>query len=44
MVGLFESKAAAWNVKRIPEDFTFGEIEPDWDRMAPYVEKAMKRG
>ena len=25
----------------IPADFSFGE--PDWDRMAPYLEKAMKR-
>lgn len=43
MVGLFEGKAAAWNVNKIPETFSFGEIEPDWDRMAPYVEKAMSR-
>lgn len=43
MVGLFESKAAAWNVKKIPTDFSFGEIDPDWERMAPYVEKAMSR-
>ena len=27
----------------MPEDFSFGEIPPDWDRMGPYVEKAMKR-
>jgi glycine/D-amino acid oxidase-like deaminating enzyme len=44
MVGLFEAEAAAWNIKKIPDDFSFGEIEPDWDRMTPYVEKAMKRG
>ena len=43
MVGLFEPKAAAWNVGAIPRDFSFGEIEPDWERMAPYVEKAMGR-
>lgn len=43
MVGLFESAAAAWNVERIPADFSFGEIEPDWDRMGPFVEKAMSR-
>jgi glycine/D-amino acid oxidase-like deaminating enzyme len=28
MVGLFESEAAAWNVNRIPDTFSFGEIEP----------------
>jgi 4-methylaminobutanoate oxidase (formaldehyde-forming) len=43
MVGLFEPKAAAWNVNRIPHNFSFGEIEPDWERMAPYVEKSMNR-
>jgi len=43
MVGLFETEAAPWNVDRIPGDFSFGEIEPDWDRMTPYLEKAMSR-
>lgn len=43
MIGLFEGKAAPWNVKSIPENFSFGEIEPDWDRMGPYVEAAMSR-
>jgi glycine/D-amino acid oxidase-like deaminating enzyme len=43
MVGLFEPVAAAWNVKRIPNDFKFGEITPDWERMAPFVETAMNR-
>ena len=43
MVGLFEGEAAAWNVKKIPDKFSFDEIEPDWDRMGPYVEKAMNR-
>ena len=33
MVGLFEPKAAAWNVHSIPNSFSFGEIAPDWDRM-----------
>lgn len=39
MVGLFEGEAAPWKVAGIPRDFSFGEIEPDWDRMTPYVEK-----
>jgi len=43
MVGLFESQAAAWNVDKIPSDFSFGEIDPDWERMAPFVEAAMSR-
>lgn len=43
MVGLFEPKCAPWKVEGVPEDFSFGEITPDWDRMGPYVEKAMSR-
>lgn len=43
MIGLFEPVCAPWNVEGIPEDFSFGEISPDWDRMAPYLEKAMRR-
>ena len=43
MIGLFEPVCAPWNVGSIPEDFSFGEIPPDWDRMAPYLEKAMRR-
>ncbi len=43
MVGLFEPLCAPWKIKGIPEDFSFGEIPPDWDRMTPYLEKAMSR-
>jgi 4-methylaminobutanoate oxidase (formaldehyde-forming) len=43
MVGLFESVCAPWKVDGVPEDFSFGELNPDWDRMGPYVETAMKR-
>ncbi|MBK7579321.1 MAG: GcvT family protein [Myxococcales bacterium] len=43
MIGLFEPVCAPWKVEGIPEDFSFGEITPDWDRMGPYVEKAMSR-
>lgn len=43
MVGMFEPKCAPWNVNGIPKDFSFGEIKPDWDRMAPFLEKAMSR-
>ena len=42
MLGLFEWEGAIWNPKQIPDTFSFGEIEPDWDRMAPYLEKAME--
>ncbi len=43
MIGLFEPVCAPWNVGGVPPDFSFGEIQPDWDRMMPYVEKAMSR-
>jgi glycine/D-amino acid oxidase-like deaminating enzyme len=29
--------------QHIPSDFSFGEITPDIERMAPFVEKAMLR-
>jgi 4-methylaminobutanoate oxidase (formaldehyde-forming) len=43
MVGLFEPVCAPWSVDGVPEDFSFGDIPPDWDRMTPYLEKAMAR-
>jgi glycine cleavage system aminomethyltransferase T len=43
LVGLFEPVCAPWNVGGVPGDFSFGEIVPDYERMAPYVEKAMAR-
>jgi 4-methylaminobutanoate oxidase (formaldehyde-forming) len=43
MIGLFEPVCAPWNIGGIPDDFSFGEIQPDWERMGPYVETAMKR-
>jgi len=45
LVGFFEPVAAPWGlgVNGIPNDFSFGEIAPDWDRMMPYVEIAMER-
>ncbi len=43
MIGLFEPVCAPWKLYDVPMDFSFGEIPPDWDRMTPYLEKAMKR-
>ncbi len=43
MVGIFETVAKPWHVDRIPEDFTFGEIPPDWERMQPELERAIGR-
>ena len=43
MLGLFEPVAGPWGMDGIPDNFSFGEIQPDWDRLMPYVEKAMER-
>lgn len=43
MIGLFEPKCAPWKIEGVPEDFSFGELAPDWDRMTPYLERAMSR-
>ncbi len=43
LLGLFEPENAAWNVEGIPQDFSFGEIQPDLERMGPFLEKCMSR-
>lgn len=43
MLGLFEPEGAAWKLEGIPDDFRFGEIAPDWDRVAPFLERAYSR-
>ncbi|MEO6020834.1 MAG: FAD-dependent oxidoreductase [Knoellia sp.] len=43
MVGLFEPEAAAWKLDGIPEDFSFGTLPPDWERMTPALKAAMSR-
>jgi 4-methylaminobutanoate oxidase (formaldehyde-forming) len=43
MVGLFEPKAAAWHPEGVPAGSSFTKIQPDWDRMGPFLETAMAR-
>jgi 4-methylaminobutanoate oxidase (formaldehyde-forming) len=43
MVGLFEPVCAPWRIEGIPADFSFGELPPDWERMTPFLERAMSR-
>ncbi len=43
MVGMFEPVCAPWKIGGVPDDFSFGEIPPDWERMTPYLQKAMAR-
>ncbi|MDH3730200.1 MAG: FAD-dependent oxidoreductase [Acidimicrobiia bacterium] len=42
MVGLFEPVAAPWSLDKIPDNFSFGEIPSDWDRLGPFLENAME--
>ena len=43
LVGLFEPVAKPWSLDGVPHDFAFGTIEPDWERMAPFLAPAMDR-
>ena len=43
MVGLFEPECAPWQIEGIPDDFSFGDLPPDWDRLTPFLELAMER-
>jgi 4-methylaminobutanoate oxidase (formaldehyde-forming) len=43
MVGLFEPVCAPWKIEGIPEDSSFTELAPDWERMTPFLERAMAR-
>ena len=43
LLGLFEPVCAPWRVDGVPDDFSFGELPPDWERMGPFVETAMQR-
>ena len=43
MVGYFEPLAKPWGMNGIAEDFCFNDIQADWDRLLPVVEKAMSR-
>ena len=44
LLGLFEWDGASWNAdKGVPKDFSFGEIQPDMERILPYLEEAYKR-
>lgn len=42
MVGLFEPVSAPWSLDKIPDDFSFGEIPSNWDRLEPFLELAME--
>lgn len=43
LVGLFEPVAAPWSLDGVPDSFAFGTLDPDWERMAPFLDRAMQR-
>ena len=43
MVGLFEPVCAPWKIDGAPTDTPYLDLEPDWERMGPYLETAMSR-
>jgi 4-methylaminobutanoate oxidase (formaldehyde-forming) len=43
LVGMFEPVGKAWALDGTPRDSAFAVLPPDWDRMAPFLELAMRR-
>jgi 4-methylaminobutanoate oxidase (formaldehyde-forming) len=43
LLGVFEPVGAPWSVGGVPSGFNFGEINPDWDRMMPYLDAVIER-
>jgi 4-methylaminobutanoate oxidase (formaldehyde-forming) len=43
LVGLFEPVGKAWHPEGAPADFAFGTIPPDYDRVTPFLDRAMER-
>ncbi|HVQ19286.1 MAG TPA: FAD-dependent oxidoreductase, partial [Actinomycetes bacterium] len=43
LVGMFEPVGAPWSLDGTPKNSAFTVLPPDWDRMGPFLEVAMKR-
>jgi 4-methylaminobutanoate oxidase (formaldehyde-forming) len=43
LVGLFEPVGGPWSVDGIPDDVEFASLPPDWERVGPYLDRAMDR-
>src|SRR6478735_1939322 len=43
LVGMFEPVAKAWALDGTPRESAFAVLPPDWDRLAPFLEVAMRR-
>lgn len=38
VLGAFQSRSRPWEVERVPKDFSFRLLEPDWSRFGPALE------
>jgi 4-methylaminobutanoate oxidase (formaldehyde-forming) len=43
LVGLFEPVAAPWSLDGIPAEIAFTSLPPDWDRIGPFLSRALDR-
>jgi len=43
LVGLFEPIAGPWALDGVPGDVAFASLPPDWERVGPYLARAMDR-
>lgn len=43
LVGLFEPVAGPWSLDGIPADIAFASLSPDWDRISPFLSRAIDR-
>ena len=43
LVGAFEPNAKPWGMNGIPEDFSFDQLEEDWDHFEPALNNALHR-
>jgi glycine cleavage system aminomethyltransferase T/glycine/D-amino acid oxidase-like deaminating enzyme len=43
LVGLFEPVAKAWSLDAVPRDIAFASLEPDWERITPFLDHATGR-
>ncbi len=43
LVGLFEPVAGPWSLDGVPPDLAFASLPPDWERVGPYLDRAMDR-
>ena len=43
LFGFFEDDGKVWSPGGIPDDSSFAQLPPDWDRLTPFMERAFRR-